>query len=361
MRTALATLTALLVVLTFPVKADISGELGFTMGEDRAVPQYQLLVTDKAGPLVFSFSATEDAADEPAIALAMLTAHWGWGSVGIGRIGIPLGLTPPLYAIRREPASTPSVTGAFSRAAMSVFGIPDNGISIGLSHGRLEARISLYHTRPASLTETVNIIELFGLEPEGNANVTVPILTPDECTTCNTITQLTGFGDPDGGFTPFLISVWQEAFQGLGLTDPANQEVQINTEDVVRAFSLYYAGPRGRWSVDHVQLELLGQSAEYTVLGAEYSLWNVTVGVQGVETGATSGGIAYLVAGWRSFEAYYRAGKYTGTFPANESEYGLIWHIDRYSLKLSHEKLEATINETHLNSDIARISASVSF
>lgn len=165
--------------------ASVDLEVGFTHFQETH-PAFNLAASAGWGPV--SVNAIAAAVDnDPEIVLASMRYTGDGWYLDAGRIGVSLGLVPPIYSASEPLASQPDIYPRVQRAILRAIGLPDVGAALTLVDGRWKYTARAYAPVTADLSDVLFIVP----EQFDQIRAAGP-LTPGICTFCRLLDDLIG-------------------------------------------------------------------------------------------------------------------------------------------------------------------------
>lgn len=315
------------------------GEAGYLYAAREGGIQYELIggyrVTDD---IAVSAIVVDSVTKRNSPELAVGTLRWGSPGLAldIGRPGVSLGLTPPVYSGRRPSASRPSVDSAVALTALAAYGVPDYGIGlVGSTYAGLGYSAHAYTLQK----QTVKTVALLALQ---SGALTAPFnnarpQAPDGCTFCAVAVNASA--------AAVDLSVFVAGAQRAGFIPPnATPDTRVEFSEYGGHAGLYYADDDVRWAVDVTAFDALGGTYVFTP-AVEFSSEYGDAGIQAFALASRNGGTVGA-HGWAVSELsdamtlYARVGFFDGKSNASEFAFGSIHRVGRINFKAGIEYLD---------------------
>lgn len=298
--------------------------------------QYQLT----AGAVWSHVSALAIVTDDPvgvgpALVLAAARLDTGWFRLDLGRIGIPLGLVPPIYTAREPLATTPDTYSAFNRATGRAFGIPDYGVGLATDIGPVELHAHWFRPPHYGTSQTMTVAASAGLL----SRLGLPIGVIREL-----LGNVVAMNAPS--LSPQAAAALQEVFNQFGSGPQDGQEHGRAPSGATEQLGLYYAGLHWRVALDAATTDFLSQHIQTAFLGVEWSQGDWIVGTQPallIAGDTVRGGLVYAVHAWGQQAAYVRGGWYSGPLSGHEMAVGWNWVGNVFAARVGYEFLRADL------------------
>lgn len=316
----------------------LQAEAGYLYAAREGRAQYELMVGYQAsGAIGISVIAVDSVTRRNSPELAVATVRWGSPGLAldIGRPGVSLGLTPPVFAGRRPSASRPSLDSTFARTALAAYGVPDYGAGLVGGTGSGLSYSAHAYTLQKQTLQTVALLALQAGVVD-TQTVARPQVTPD-CTIC----AVSAGASAAGVDASLLVDLAQQfGFVPAGATP----ETRIAFGDAGYHAGIYYTESDLRVAVDITAFDALGGTYVFTP-AVEYSGDYGDVGAQmfalATRDGGTAGAHAWAVTDLGDeVVIYIRAGLFDGKTNAGEFAVGSIYRAGVVSLKLGVEYLD---------------------
>lgn len=339
----------------------LQGEVGGTYAEGGVVAQFEVFaVADFGGGLSAFTAATENGRGGERLTLGGLRYRVGDFTLDAGRIGVPFGLTPPIYAGRRALASRPDTLPAFPRLAVNVLSLTDYGVGASYRRGGFDFTAQAYAPAVSSLAEQALLFGGVGQIPV-SPNQPVRTLLGDVSNT--PLDLVAGFAalNPEAAATARQLEN-ELLSQVFGAQEDESPVLRIKVP--VFHVGAYYAGTGRRYTADVLRADLPGQTI-YTVSGAlELTRRRYTLAIQPFYVSGsnrTIGGTMNATVAFTRFMPYIRAGAYSGRLSAVEAGAGVTVVKDRLSARLGYDYLLARTRLAEVVVDGPSLAASLNF
>ena len=297
----------------------------------------QIDISGTAGPLelaaIASSGLTEGDID---LTLANLRYSQSWFDIDVGRVGVPYGLTPPIYSVATPQASQPDTYSALGRLLVGVIGFPDLGAGLTLHVGDVD--IALHAYRPTEIS-VARVVALAQTVAPGQALVDAGPLTPGECSLCNVVNG--AIGTDIGPDTLDAVPIWPEDVPGGSESLPPRLGRQLYHAGV------YRAGRRYQIAIDAGHLRLGRETVTAIVAGYAFDASWANFVIQPMylwsEVDAVGGHLSMVLTAWSSLP-FARAGWLNGAIDGQEYAAGVVIPWGWVAVRLGYEVL--VIGET---------------
>lgn len=260
---------------------------------------------------VFNFGMIANSSEAEGIPILVGSLFWEGFTLSAGRIGLPLGLTPPAYSSAVEMPSEYRTRSALLRQLMGLLAVPEVGASVKYSIGNLDLQAGAFESREVTASEAITVTT--AVSP-----VAVALLNgiPDApIRPCRPLAAALNICDPTTQVEELLFA--------LGFT-----EETINIErrifEPVRHVGAYWAKGNFESALDTIFIDTLDGRVNFTMGGFNYHTAMATFSWQGVHTKTSTGQIYSVVLHEPWGGAYFRQGYFEGGFEGTETAIGAI-------------------------------------